>query len=177
MSMDILIMNSNVIRLLEKDMQDLAQEFSKRGGFRTLLEEIRDEVLRPSIEKNFEVGGRPKRWEPLAMATVGMGREEYIASGGGTIGGRLPLTNTGQMRRAATAKARFHIANNQMTYGSWPPKRWFGPVHNMADIAARAQIPHRPFTLIQSEDQVAIQEITGEWVEDKVNKHIKRHYR
>lgn len=172
---DILVLNSNVINLLERDLQDLAESLRSHGRLRQLFEKIRDEVLIPSFRKNFEVGGRP-RWEPLSQITTGLGREAFIATGAGTIGGRVPLTKSGQMKRAATAKARFIIRNNEMHFGNWPEKRWFGPVHNLPELSELAKVPNRPFTLMQKEDQVAIQEITGDWVEDRVNQHIRRRY-
>jgi phage gpG-like protein len=105
------------------------------------------------------------------------GGAEFIAgAASGLIGGRLPLSKTGQMHRAATAKARFYIRDNVMTYGNWPEKRWFGPVHNLPDLSAKAQIPNRPFTILQTEDQAAIQEIGIEWIEDQVNRRIRRRY-
>ncbi len=137
---------------------------------------IRDEVIIPSIETNFKVGGRP-RWEPLAAITTGLGKAAFIESAASdTIGGRKPLTRTGQMRRAATAKARFTIRKNEMTYGKWPEKRWFGPVHNLPDLSERAEIPNRPFTLIYPEDKVAAGEIMLDWVEDQVRKNIRFRY-
>ncbi|MHA2047126.1 MAG: hypothetical protein ACW99G_20230 [Candidatus Thorarchaeota archaeon] len=173
---DILILNSNVLALLRKDLQDLGDSFRSRGRLRKLFEEIRDEVLIPSIRKNFEVGGRPP-WEPISQSTSGLGKEGFIASAAsGIIGGRKPLTKSGQMKRAATAKARFIIRNNEMHYGKWPEKRWFGPVHNLRELSERAHIPNRPFTVIQREDQIAIEEITNDWIEARVNEHIRLRY-
>lgn len=176
---DVLILNKNVLQLVKKDFHDLAGDLFSRGRLRRLFEKIRDEVTIPSIDKNFEVGGRP-RWEPLSPITLGMGAgqrggQEFIEAFA-TGGVRSPLVKSGQMRKAATAKARFIIRDNEMHYGDWPEKRWFGPVHNLKELSRRAKIPNRPFTLLQTEDQAAIQEITIEWVEDAVNKHIRRRY-
>lgn len=177
MSMSIVVMNGNVLNLLADDLRDVGKEFSSRGGLRSLMEEIRDEVIIPSIRKNFEVGGRP-RWEPLSPATVGGSKAAFIESAAsGIIGGRLPFdTSARRLRRSAYAKARFSIRDNVMEYGNWPSTRWFGPVHNLPELAERANIPARPFTLFQREDMTAIQEITGDWVERQVNKHVKRRY-
>lgn len=176
MSVQVTILNSHVLRLVEKDFDDLSRDMFSRGRLRTLFEEIRDEVIRPSIDKNFEVGGRP-RWEPLSPITVGGGKAGFIESAAsGIIGGRTPLVKSGQMRKHGTAKARFTIRDNEMTYGDWPEKRWFGPVHDLKELARKAEIPHRPFVLMQPEDQSAIQEITFEWVEKAINKHIRRRY-
>jgi len=173
---NILILNSNVLNLLKRDLRKLGRDFASANKLREPFGQIRDEVMIPSIEKNFEVGGRP-RWEPLTLATVGGGREAFIASAAsGDIGGRKPLTKSGQMRKAATAKARFQIRKNEMTYGRWPEKRWFGPVHNLPDLSEKAQIPNRPFTLIQPEDKEAIEEIMMEWVETRVRRRIRLRY-
>ena len=177
---NIVVLNPHVIGVLKRDMQGLAHDLAGQRGLRKPFERIRDEVMIPSIRTNFDVGGRP-RWEPLSLATFQSGgfggREAFIQSGAsGIIGGRVPLTKSGQLKRAATAKARFKIRNNEMTYGDWPEKRWFGPVHNLPDLSRKAKIPNRPFTLIQEEDKVAITEIMMEWVETQVNKNIRLRY-
>lgn len=173
---DILVLNKHVINTLRKDLQDLAHDLNNGTNLKQAFERIRDEVNIPSIEKNFEVGGRP-RWEPLSPSTTGLGKAAFIESAAsGNIGGRKPLTKTGQMRRAATAKARFRIRRNEMHYGQWPSKRWFGPVHNLPDLSKKAQVPNRPFTLIYPEDKVAAGEIMLDWVEDRVDDNIRLRY-
>ena len=175
--LDILVLNKHVINTLKKDFRDLAFDIERGGNLKKAFERIRDEVNIPSIKKNFEVGGRPK-WEPLSLATFQSGgfggREAFIASG--AFGGRKPLDKTGQMKRAATAKARFTIRKNEMHYGQWPAKRWFGPVHNLPDLSERADIPNRPFTLIYPEDKIAAGEIMLDWVEDHVSNNIRLRY-
>lgn len=170
----VLIMNPNVLNLLRQDLQDAAQDLKSRGRLRQLFEAIRDEIVIPSIETNFRVGGRP-RWEPLAPAT-------YIRRGIGSAeattlqlsGGLKPLDRTGQMKRAAIAKARFTIRNNEMTYGDWPARRWFAPVH---DFGSRdGHIPQRAFAKFQPEDIEGIRELTFSWVEDAINKNLRHRY-
>lgn len=176
-SIELDVLNEQVIFFLQKDMQGLARDIFSRGGLRELFEKCRDEVIIPSIDKNFEVGGRPP-WEPLSPNTLGFkaGRESEFLQAFAEDKVRKPLVKTGQLRRAATAKKRFTIRNNRMTYGSWPNRRWFGQVHNIESIAEKAQIPWRPFSLFQREDLVAIQEIGEEWMTKKVNEHIRRRY-
>jgi len=57
---------SSTANLLARDLGRLAT--STRTGTRGLLERAVDEVVRPSIQTNFEAGGRPP-WEELAKAT------------------------------------------------------------------------------------------------------------
>ena len=66
--LDIMVLNAHVIGVLKKDFQDLAHDLASTRNLRSAFEDIRDEVMIPSIRKNFEVGGRP-RWEPLSLAT------------------------------------------------------------------------------------------------------------
>ncbi len=174
-----MVLNAHVIGVLKKDFQDLAHDLASTSNLRSAFEDIRDEVMIPSIRKNFEVGGRP-RWEPLSLVTFqregGGGREAFIETSAGFTTGRKPLTKSGQMKRAATAKARFHIKSNEMVYGRWPEKRWFGPVHNLPDLSERAKIPNRPFTLIQPEDKEHITEVMMRWYEKQVAKNIRLRY-
>ena len=178
MPMEVTVANPNVINLLQADIQALARDLASTNRLRKPFERMRDEVMIPSIRQNFEVGGRPNKWEPISQATSGMSTSDFIASAAsGTIGGRKPLNKTGQLKRAATAKARFHIRANEMTFGKFPAKRWFGLVHDRAEIAAKAEIPHRPFVLIQHpEDSNQMAEILMEWVEEMVNENIKLRY-
>lgn len=178
----IVLANPNVLNLVNKDLRDLAASLSSRGRLRSLFERFRDEVIIPSIRTNFERSGRP-RWEPLSADTIAWrlrssgfsaGRNAVLAIAGG--GGMAPLIHTGKLSRAATAKARFTIRENQMTYGSWPETVWYGIVHDSAEISARARIPQRQFVMFQPEDIEQITEITIEWVEDRVNEHLRRHY-
>lgn len=163
------ILNANVIKTLNRDMQKLASDFAGKRNLREPFERIRDEVVIPSIRLNFEVGGRTAkgRWEEIAPVTLARRQSGWNYP---------PLTDTGQMSRAAVAKARFKIAANTMTYGNWPEKRWFGPVHDLVELAARAQIPHRPFAIFQPEDIVQIGEIMMEWVEERTNARIRKVY-
>lgn len=179
-----LLMDDRALHLLDADMQDLARDLSSRGRLRSAFERMRDEVFIPSINQNFAESGRPKRWEPISEETFVRRKTTskvrkratagYIAAGlSGTL---TPLQDTGAMRRAAVKKARFTIRENTMTYGNWPDYRWFGMVHDIEEIATRAEIPHRPFVMIQSEDIAPCQEILGDWVEAQVNKNIKLRY-
>lgn len=179
MPMEVTVANKHVLNLLDQDIQAMARDLASTRRLRKPFEKMRDEVMIPSIRQNFEAGGRPKKWEPLSPITTGLGKAEFIASAAtGEIGGRKPLNKTGQLKTAATAKARFHIRENQMVFGEFPARRWFGLVHDRAEIAARAEVPHRPFVLIQHpEDSNHMAEILMEWVEDTVNDNIKLRYR
>jgi len=160
--MQVTIANPNAINLLRRDIQSLARDLAGQRRMRKAWERVRDEVVIPSIQQNFDMEGRPRRWEPLSPVTLMRAPT------------RTGILNvTGQMKRSATAKARFKILKNEMTYGNWPERRWFGPVHDFG----LGDVPQRQFVMIQQpEDANQIGEILMEWVEDRVNENIKLHY-
>ncbi len=163
MPMEVTIANPQALRLLNADMQSLGRDFAQQTRMRGAWERVRDEVNIPSIAQNFKVGGRP-RWEPVAPTT-----SERSPSRRGV------LDVTGQLKRAATAKARFSIKKNEMTFGNWPASRWWGPVHDFG--SKDGAIPKRQFVMIkQPEDAEHIGEILMEWIESRVNANIKMHY-
>lgn len=155
--------DATALNLLQKDLQDMSRDLAGANRLRQAWERVRDEVMIPSINENFDSGGRPS-WEPLADGT--------LLKDTGRMGG--PLEVTGQMRRAATAKARFHIAKNEMTYGDWPARRWFGPVHDFG--SGNGHIPARPFAFIHGDDVQPITDILMDWVEMTVNRNVKMRY-
>ena len=157
--------DSRALALVSADLQDFARDIAGSNRLRQAWERVRDEVMIPSIQQNFADEGRPDQWPDLEPDTVDRTPNR--------IGGAL--TNTGQMRKAATAKARWHISENTMTYGNFPASRWFAPVHDYGSDAAH--IPQRQFAMFQQpEDTDAIGEILMEWVEDRLEANLQRRY-
>jgi hypothetical protein len=182
--MDMEIMNAGAVHALERDIRDLALELARYGRFRSALERIRDEVIRPEIDRQFAVGGDPA-WEPIEAETARRRSRNKMKStfeGGRDASGTMvrsftvysgdPLVDTGQMERLAMGKARFHIKENSMTYGRWPQTRWFAPLHNMG----QGGMPLRPWTNLTKTMQDDIIDITWDWYESRVNKHVKLRY-
>ncbi len=160
--MQVMVANPNALALLSRDIQRLGNDLKGQTRMRGAWARVRDEVMIPSIRQNFDMEGRPSRWEPLSPVT-----HERAPS-------RVGILNvTGQLKRSATAKRRFKILKNEMTYGNWPERRWFGPVHDFG----LGGVPQRQFVMIQQpEDSTQIGEILMEWVEDMVNRNIRLHY-
>lgn len=166
----VVMMDTRVLRMFNNDMRDLAMDFAGTNAMRQPLIKIGREVLAPSIDKNFAVGGRPVKWPQV-------GTSSYRRKHGDRTGDSPPLWVTGKMKRSASAFARFHVKANELTYGYFPEMTWFAVVHDDAKVAKRANVPQRPFALIQipKDADDAIQ-IIGDWVEDRVNANIKRVY-
>jgi phage gpG-like protein len=167
-----LFIDSRALLMFEKDVQELAKKFARRGGMREPLLRIAKEVLSPSISTNFDAAGRPEPWPEADPVS----RYRVARFGKGGSMGISPLLVTGQLQRAAGAFARWRVRENTLTYGNFPPSRWYAVVHDDADTAARAGIPVRPFALIQQEDIVPIQDIFLDWIEEKVGESIRLRY-
>ena len=166
----VLFMDTRVLRAFNKDMQDLALDLAGTNRMRQPLLKIGREVLSPSINRNFAVGGRPNRWEQV-------GTSSYRRQKGDKTGTSPPLWVTGKMKRSARAFARFRVFKNELTYGNFPNSVWYALVHDDAKLAKRANIPQRPFALIQlPEDADDAVRILWKWYEDRVNANIKRFY-
>lgn len=163
-----LFVDDRALSMLHKDMQDLSRDLAGANRMRQPLLDIAKEVLAPSIDKNFKVGGRPKRWErssPISTYRMQKSGEDEPT-----------LWVTGKMKRAASALARFKVRENTMTYGNFPATLWYAMVHDTASVAASANIPHRPFALIQSDDIPKMERILMNWVERRVSQNIRLHY-
>ena len=105
------------------------------------------QVLRTSIQKNFEEGGRPTGWVKLSPATVGKKR-----MGEGKI-----LIDTARLKisiKPAVFADRVEIGTNVI----------YAAIHHFGGYAGRGQkvrIPTRPFMLIQDEDWKEINEVAA----------------
>lgn len=165
----VLFIDQRALRALHKDMQDLALDFAGTNRMRQPLLKIARKVLSPSIARNFAVGGRPDKWQQVGTST-------YRSGKGDKSGTSSPLWVTGKMKRSAAALARFRVARNELTYGNFPNTVWFAVVHDDAKLARKANIPQRPFALLQPKDITDSLRIFGDWVEERVNANIKRVY-
>lgn len=161
-----LFIDSTSLPMFSSDIQGLAEDFGRRGAMRQPLLRSAREVLSPSIGANFDAGGRPP-WDPVIPDSS---YRKKLGGGGG------PLSVTGKLQKSAEAFARWHVADNVLTYGNFPSSTWFAVVHDSEDVAAKANIPARPFALIQEEDIAPIGDIFMDWVEEKVGDHIRLRY-
>jgi len=119
-------------------------------------------IVRRSIIRNFQEGGRPTRWKPLAVATIlkSIRRSDFTKKGKLTaqaskrLQGGVPLTDTGTLR-------------NSISYKAYPDKVTIGPkasipyaaIHQLGGQAGRGHkvtIPARPYLMVQDEDWLEI---------------------
>jgi phage gpG-like protein len=133
--------------------------FGIHTGTRSLLESAVDEVARPSIERNFQAGGRPE-WEELAESTVQ--RRERAG-----LGSR-PLIASRQGMAAALDRDRWAITRTEASY---PGGGWSGPggyVRYHQQGAEDGHFPARPFVRLTDQDARRLDEVGLTWLDDRL---------
>ncbi len=113
----------------------------------TPLMKLWGEIAHESITRNFEVGGRPTAWKPLAAATIKI------------KGHARPLIGrTGQLRNIAVRPEQTRVL-----IGSSPQTKDYAAIQQKGGTAGRGRkvkIPARPYILLQSEDYDEIRAAT-----------------
>jgi hypothetical protein len=204
--LNIQIIGPGIVNHVSTDLQTFAREHIKRpGAFREPLIKCAKEVLTPAFVYNIDVGGRPKRWPPLKASYVAKRLRKREHRAGRTAKGKmlsaprpgasafrmeafaamarsLPiLKDTRKLYNAVGAFARWHIANNEAWWGNLPPRAWYGIVHQVPEIAAKAGrghtgIPPRQYIYASPQDVDACVKIFEYWLMDKFEEHVKRVY-
>jgi phage gpG-like protein len=103
----------------------LARDVDKMGidirSFRVPLTEAVRSVMIPSIQANFQAGGRPDSWEPLSEAT------QVIRSRAGQSG--PILVRSGALMRNMGYMTMWDITKDYAIIKQLPPRVWYGAVH------------------------------------------------
>lgn len=113
--------------------------------------------MAPSIERNFEAGGRPREWKPLDPETI----RQRVEQGYGT--GPI-LVRTGRLKRSASAIRRWNVSRGVAETTEFPPSVFYAPFHQFGT----RYMPARPFMMIQEEDAEEIEEIFFEWMSEQI---------
>ena len=134
----------------------IASDVDKLGAdirsFRVPLKRSIQEVIAPSVGKNFEVGGRPA-WEPLSDYTI----ERW--------GPHDPLVLTGKLRKSSQQLNIWTITTTEAYVSGLDSKVTYAKYHQ---VGTRF-IPAREFFTLQNEDEDRIVEIFDKWVGDRVS--------
>jgi phage virion morphogenesis protein len=154
MRIDVEIKDKQVQRLftrLKRNVTDLRPAFRAIG-----------EIVRSSVIRNFQEGGRPEKWEPTKVKSIyraylGRGkrkRKAYTLKGGFTKGftrytsGKKTLIDRGKLQNSITVRAgaaRVVVGTNRV----------YARIHQMGGMAGRnkkVRIPARPYLMVQEED-------------------------
>jgi phage gpG-like protein len=149
---------ASTANLLGRDLNRLA--VGVHTGTRGLLERAVDEVVRPSIESNFQAGGRPE-WEPLAEATLQRRERQGLGS--------RPLAATGRGLDAVLSRQRWAISRTEATY---PGAGWSGPGSYIRHHQQGTDdgLPARPFLALQPEDERALDRVGLSWLDGTLHR-------
>jgi phage virion morphogenesis protein len=137
------------IKIDTSDLQKLLSGLLKRMDNLSGPMAILGETILTSIQENFESGGRPTRWEPLAPSTI-VERERK-----GKWPGRI-LVRTGVSGGLL----------GSISYEAFPRKavvsanKIYAAIHHFGGKAGRGgktDIPARPYMMIQDEDMDEMQ--------------------
>lgn len=127
------------------------------------LMKIWGEIAKTSIAENFEAGGRPQHWQPLAASTIqariGGRKQLRKLSAKNQRRGRnpfaitflRPLWNTGTLKQITVRPEQARVV-----IGSSPAARDYAAIHQFGGQAGRGKkvtIPARPYILLQAEDE------------------------
>jgi phage gpG-like protein len=164
-------------------------------SFRVPLERAIKQVVIPSIQANFNAGGRPEAWEPLSDFTLKRREQDGV-------GGDSPLIRSGRLKKTMAQFNIWTITPTMAILADLPDSVWYGKVQQggyegkgvgrrvqtkgrsarrvLEDITDTAlaggasgggvvpPIPARPFVLLQPEDEDKIMIIFIKWLEERV---------
>jgi phage virion morphogenesis protein len=124
------------------------------------------EIVRSSVIRNFQEGGRPEKWVPtkirsIYLAYLGRGkrkRKAYTLRGGLTKGfarytsGKKTLIDRARLQNSVTTRAEA----DKVTVGT---NLVYARIHQLGGMAGKnrkVKIPARPYLLVQDEDWAPI---------------------
>lgn len=126
------------------------REIADRCGSPDAALQIIGETVTASVQRNFELGGRPG-WQPLAPATLAKKRGGSILVDKGFAGGLL-------------GSIHWEVADNVIYVGT---DKIYAAIHQFGGQAGRnhkVTIPAREFLMIQDEDIDEILELLQEFI-------------
>lgn len=161
MQIDVEIKDKKVQRLftrLQRNVKDLRPAFREIG-----------EIIRSSVIRNFEEGGRPDKWEPTRIRSIyqaytgkktksGASRKAYTIRGRLTkafdrySSGKKTLIDGAYLMNSIKTRAK----TDRVIVGTKKP---YARIHQLGGMAGRnkkVKIPARPYLLVQEEDWPSI---------------------
>jgi len=180
------------VGLVARDLVTYGMTFK---SFREPLERSVREVMIPSIQKNFDAGGRPVMWEPDAEATTL--QKSFYGLDTRTMHRSM---GTQSLEWSATRLARWQFGRTSAAFTNFPMSKFYGGIlqagadssaartsgtlqERIAASITAAQsgqksrdwhLPARPFVMYQPEDFPKIEAVFDLWLQENM---IKRGWR
>ncbi|OGC00136.1 phage virion morphogenesis protein [candidate division KSB1 bacterium RBG_16_48_16] len=131
------------VRIDDAEVKALLTRLKERVEDLTPVMQTIGQIVRTSVGKNFEQGGRPSKW----------GTSQRAKRSGG-----LTLVDTARLKNSINAKA----TSKQVSIGT---NVVYGAIHQLGGKAGRGKkvtIPARPFLAVQAEDWTEINKVIGD---------------
>jgi phage virion morphogenesis protein len=134
-------------------------------SFREPLKRSVQQVIIPSIRKNFDSGGRPG-WAPYADITIEFHQELGEAMSQGM------LNKTGKLKQTMGYFNIWSVDREKAELRDLPANIWYGKIHQAGygGRGGKYVIPARPFVMLQPDDEQKIVEVFDKWLEERINK-------
>ena len=155
-------MSGITCKILAADVAARLEGMAMRGDNLTGVFRDFQGHMQASIEANFAAGWRPDSWPGLKFSTKVawiLGRKSAFNKKGGMTAkgraawaGRLPLTDTGVLRRRATTGASVTITPRSFSYAVLAPQAAIMQFGGWAGRGHKSFIPARPYLVFQDED-------------------------
>jgi phage gpG-like protein len=182
------------VEIKDKGVKDLLERIRKRTQNLKPAMSLIGEIVHGSIQRNFEEGGRPQAWAPLAPSTIERrkrinrwpGRILVISgTAGGLMGGISYRSFDDRVELAANAphatthhfgaekgsfgtveaQVKTHVRRITQAFGkSIAPRNVTVKAHTRKATLPWGNIPARPFMLVQDEDWDEIRESLAEFL-------------
>ena len=169
------------IRYDDKEVQAMFARIQRRLGDLTPATKVISQIVRTSVVRNFEVGGRPK-WKPLSRVTLALRKGTKVLYRQGMAGGLLGSIHAKAYRDRAvigTNKACAAVHQFGAKKGSFGQFTANIQAHmrktksgKKAQVRAHTRkvslpwgdIPARPYLMVQAEDWVEIRAALGDYI-------------
>lgn len=131
-------------------------------SFRVPLKRCVKDVIIPSIQQNFEVGGRPT-WAPYADVTTEIHQEM-----GEDLGDML--VKSGKLKQTMSYQNLWTITKDEASLDDLPPNVWYGKIHQAGygGKGGKGSIPARPFVMLQEDDEQKIVDVFDKWLVERI---------
>lgn len=168
------------IRYDDKEVRAMFARIQRRLGDLTPAMKVIGQIVRTSVVRNFEKGGRPK-WKPLSRVTLALRKGTKILSRRGMAGGLMgSIHATPHKDRVVVGTNKIYAAVHQFgakkgSFGQFTAHikehmRKMGSKQVQVRAHARTvtlpwgDIPARPYLMVQNEDWTEIREAVTSYV-------------
>lgn len=141
---------------VQKRYKDLGVQIK---SFREPLKRAVQQVVIPSIRKNFDSSGRPS-WAPYSDVTI-----SFHQALGEAVPNKL-LVKSGSLRRTMGYLNIWSITQDNASLQDLPDSVWYGKIHQ----SGNANTPARPFIMLQPRDEDDIVEVFDKWLEERISR-------